>query len=96
MSKVGYVYIMVNKRPTLYTGVTSNLIKRVYEHKNNLIEGFTKKYSVHSLVYFEITNDINAAISREKQIKKWDREWKIGLIEKNNPGWKDLYSNLIN
>ena len=87
---------MASKRNgTLYIGVTSNLIKRIYEHKNNLIEGFTKKYNIHNLVYYEITEDVNSAITREKQLKIWKRNWKIELIEKNNPGWKDLYFELI-
>ena len=76
---------------TLYIGVTSNLVKRVYEHKNNIIEGFTKKYNTHKLVYYETTNDIESAIKREKQLKKWNRKWKMNLIEKNNPEWRDLY-----
>jgi len=90
-----YVYILASKRNgTLYVGMTNNLIKRVYEHKNNIIEGFTKKYHVHTLVYYEETSSVNAAIEREKQIKKWDRAWKIRLIEKDNPFWKDLYDEL--
>ena len=79
----------------LYIGVTSDLIKRVYEHKNDMVDGFTHKYHIHSLVYFEITEDINSAISREKQLKKWNRAWKIALIEKNNPEWRDLYYDLL-
>jgi len=91
-----YVYILASKRNgTLYIGVTSNLIKRIYEHKNNIIEGFTKKYNIHKLVYYEITEDVNSAIVREKQLKRWKRNWKIKLIEKNNPEWKDLYFELI-
>jgi putative endonuclease len=91
-----YVYIMASKRQgMLYIGVTSDLIKRVYEHKNDLADGFTNKYHIHNLVYFEITEDVNSAISREKQLKKWNRAWKIALIEKNNPEWLDLYCNLI-
>lgn len=90
-----YIYILTNKRNgTLYIGVTSNLIKRVYEHKNNIIEGFTKKYYIHKLIYYEITNDIESAIRREKQLKKWNRKWKLELIENNNPEWKDLYFEL--
>ncbi|NOZ64601.1 MAG: GIY-YIG nuclease family protein [Caldiserica bacterium] len=96
MGKQYYVYILASKKNgTLYTGITSNLIRRVYEHKNNLIEGFTKKYNVHQLVYFEVVEDVNAAIHREKCIKKWKRAWKIELIEKNNPEWKDLYYELV-
>ncbi len=94
--KYYYVYILSNKkRGTLYIGVTSDIVKRVYEHKNKLVEGFTKKYSVDRLVYYEITRDINIAIRREKQLKKWKRVWKLELIEKNNPDWKDLYYDLI-
>ena len=91
-----YVYILANKRNgTIYIGVTNNLIKRVYEHKNNLIDGFTKKYNVHMLVYYEHTNIIEEAIKRKKQLKKWDRNWKIALIEKKNSEWKDLYKEII-
>jgi putative endonuclease len=87
---------MATKRDgMLYIGVTSDLIKRVYEHKNDMVDGFTHKYHIHSLVYFEITEDVNSAISREKQLKKWNRAWKIALIEKNNPEWRDLYYDLL-
>jgi putative endonuclease len=90
-----YIYILANKRNgTLYIGVTSNLVKRLYEHKNNIIEGFTKKYNIHKLVYYEITDDIESAIRREKQLKKWNRKWKINLIENSNPEWIDLYFGL--
>jgi putative endonuclease len=82
---------MTNKSGTLYTGVTNNLERRIYEHKHHLVDGFTKKYRIEKLVYFEETNDINAAISREKQIKGWLRKKKIALIESMNPDWKDLY-----
>lgn len=93
MSKVqSYVYILSSgKNGTLYIGVTSNLIKRVYEHKQNLVAGFTKDYKVHRLVYYEIFDTIEVPILREKQMKKWDRSWKIKLIEKLNSGWQDLY-----
>jgi len=92
----GYVYILANKRNgTLYTGVSSDIIKRVYEHKQGFVEGFSKKYATHRLVYYEILADIYEAIVREKQIKCWKRIWKIELIEKNNPFWEDLYSQLI-
>jgi putative endonuclease len=91
-----YVYILTNARnSTLYTGITNNLIRRVYEHKNNQIEGFTKKYRTNKLVYFEETTDVLSAITREKRIKKWRRCWKIELIEKNNPQWRDLYYDLV-
>ncbi|MEM9242924.1 MAG: GIY-YIG nuclease family protein [Pseudomonadota bacterium] len=90
------VYIMASQcNGTLYTGVTSDLIKRVWEHKNNLTESFTKKYNVHRLVYFELHDDMYSAITREKQIKKWNRIWKLKLIEKYNPLWKDLYNEII-
>ncbi|MFH1611547.1 MAG: GIY-YIG nuclease family protein [Patescibacteria group bacterium] len=86
-----FVYIMANKKNgTIYVGMTSDLEKRVYEHKNNLVEGFTKKYSCHALVYFEDTPDVYEALSREKRLKKWNRQWKIELIEKDNPSWDDL------
>ena len=91
-----YIYILASKRNgTLYIGVTSNLIKRVYEHKNDMAEGFTKKYAVHDLVYFEFTESVESAIAREKQLKKWNRAWKISLIEKDNSEWNDLYPGLI-
>jgi putative endonuclease len=79
---------------TLYIGVTNNLIRRVYEHRNDLIVGFTKKYGVHKLVYYEQTNDIHEAIQKEKGLKQWNRQWKIELIEKCNPNWSDLYDEL--
>jgi len=85
-----YVYIMTNKSKTLYTGVTNNLERRVYEHKHKLVPGFTSTYNITLLVYFETTTDVKAAISREKQIKGWLRNKKIGLIEAVNPEWKDL------
>jgi len=85
-----FVYIMTNKSGTLYTGVTNNLERRIYEHKHHLVKGFTNKYNIDKLIYFEETSDINAAISREKQIKGWLRKKKIALIESMNPEWKDL------
>ena len=91
MARQYYVYILATKRNgTLYIGVTSNLIKRIYEHKNNLVEGFTQQHDIHNLVYYEVTESAESAIRKEKQLKKWKREWKIRLIEKGNPGWKDL------
>jgi putative endonuclease len=94
--KTYYVYILASKRNgTLYIGITNDLARRVYEHKSGLIKGFTKKYSVNKLVYFESTNDVNAAILREKRLKKWKRQWKIELIEKLNPDWNDLSERLI-
>ena len=85
-----YVYIMASKSRTLYAGTTDNLLRRVSEHKNRLIEGFTKKYNITSLVYYEMTSDVQAAIQRERQIKGWLRSKKIALIETTNPEWKDL------
>jgi putative endonuclease len=91
-----YVYILAgSRRGTLYIGVTSDLVKRIYEHKNDVVDGFTKKYQVHSLVYYEVANDAASALTREKQIKKWKRIWKIELIEKSNSEWKDLYYDLL-
>ena len=93
--KKGYIYILTNKQNgTLYVGVTSDLIRRVWEHKNKVVEGFTKKYGLDRLVYYEVFEDIENAILREKQLKKWHRDWKIGLIEKENPDWLDLYDKL--
>ena len=90
-----YVYILANKKNgTLYIGVTNDLIRRVYEHKSGIVQGFTNKYGVCRLVYFEETRDIISAIAREKQLKKWQRQWKIALIELQNPYWKDLYGEL--
>jgi len=86
-----YIYILTNKKyGTLYIGITNNLLRRVYEHKNGAIKGFIKKYNLNKLVYFEQINDINSAILREKRLKKWNRAWKIELIESINPEWKDL------
>lgn len=83
------------KNGTLYIGVTNNLVRRVYEHKEGLIEGFTKKYNVKNLVYYEIYNEMYEAIKREKAMKKWLRNWKIELIEKTNPDWVDLYEEIV-
>jgi putative endonuclease len=94
--KTGYFYKKAtDKNGTLYTGVTSDLIRRVYEHKTNQVDGFTKKYKVHNLVYYEMVDDINSAIDREKQIKGWQRKWKVALIESSNPGWRDLYNESV-
>ena len=91
-----YIYIMANKsNRTIYVGVTSDLIKRVYEHKNKLSDGFTKKYNIDKLVYYEIYDDINEAIKREKQLKTFKREWKNELIEKENREWFDLYDKIL-
>jgi len=95
VAKSGYVYIMASQpNGTLYVGVTSNLVRRVWEHKNDVQEGFTKRYGVHRLVYYEVYDDIREAIVREKRIKKWNRAWKIELIVDVNPKWKDLYEEL--
>ncbi len=95
-SKTYYVYILASQRNgTLYTGMTNDLLRRVSEHKSGAVDGFTKRYKVDRLVYFESTNDVRVAIEREKQIKKWYRKWKIELIESQNPEWKDLYEELV-
>ena len=88
-----YVYIITNKSKTLYVGVTNDLSRRIFEHKNKLLDGFTKKYNISKLVYYENFNDPNEAIRREKQIKGWLRIKKIKLIESMNPDWKDLHDN---
>ncbi len=96
MPKEFYVYILASKRNgTLYTGVTSNLVQRIWQHKEGFVEGFTLTYRVKRLVYFEAHDSAESAITREKQIKKWRRAWKVELIEKNNPGWKDLYEVIV-
>lgn len=95
MNKQMYVYIMANQRPTLYTGVTSNIIKRVYQHKEELIAGFTSRYHLHKLVYFELIEGELQAIVREKQIKDMDRPNKLDLIKNVNPSFKDLYDEIV-
>lgn len=91
-----YVYILASKcNGTLYIGITNNLERRIYEQKNNLVKGFTQKYHVHLLVYVEETNSITEALQREKQLKKWNRSWKLGLTEKANPYWEDLAKDWI-
>jgi putative endonuclease len=91
-----YVYILSSKRNgTLYIGVTNNLVRRVYEHKNDLVEGFTNSNRIHRLVYFEECTGVREAILREKQLKKWNRSWKLRIIEEKNPEWKDLYFELL-
>ena len=93
--KDSYVYILASqKNGTLYTGVTSDLIKRIYQHKEKAVDGFTKKYKINKIVYYEIHTYIVEAISREKKIKRWRRAWKLALIEKTNPQWHDLYEQL--
>ena len=90
------VYIMAHDRNgTLYIGVTSNLVARVWQHKNNVVEGFTKEHAVHQLVWYEPHETMESAISREKSLKKWNRIWKLRLIEQFNPEWQDLYDQLI-
>jgi putative endonuclease len=96
MPKKGYMYILANRRNgTLYVGVTSDLVKRIEEHRQKLVDGFTKKYGITNLVYFEIFEDIRDAINREKQIKEWKRKWKTELIQSVNPYWRDLYKNIL-
>jgi len=96
MNKEFYIYILASKRNgTLYTGVTSNLPQRIRQHKNDQFDGFCKKYDVKQLVYFEQHNTAESAITREKQIKKWNRAWKLKLIEKDNPQWNDLYDLIL-
>ena len=96
MERVYYVYILASKRNgTLYIGVTGDLTKRIYEHKEKKIEGFSKKHGVDKLVYYEQTQDVNSALEREKQLKAWKRQWKLELIEKENPHWEDLYNKII-
>ena len=90
------VYILCSQRNgTLYVGITNNLAKRVWEHKNKKVDGFTKKYEVSHLVYYEVHENPESAITREKQIKKWNRLWKLRIIEENNPEWKDLYKDIL-
>jgi len=96
MPKQPCVYILASQRNgTLYVGVTSDLVKRVWEHRNDAAEGFTKEYGVHCLVYFELHGDMLAAITREKQLKKWERAWKIELIEAKNPEWRDFWEEIL-
>ena len=93
--KYFYVYILAIKRNgTLYIGFTTSLPKRTWEHKNDIVKGFTKKYQVHRLVYYEVFQDKEAALKKEKQLKKWHRKWKLELIEKSNPEWEDLYDKI--
>ncbi|MEO6293213.1 MAG: GIY-YIG nuclease family protein [Burkholderiaceae bacterium] len=95
MEKAYYVYLLASqKNGTLYTGVTSNLVKRVWEHREGVAEGFTSKYGIKHLVWFEVHENAISAITREKQLKKWNREWKINLIQQENPTWRDLYADI--
>jgi putative endonuclease len=96
MNKQPAVYILANKRNgTLYVGVTSDLVKRIWEHKNNIVEGFTKDYNVHQLVWYELHESMESAIIREKRLKDWKRAWKLELIEGKNPDWMDLYDTIV-
>jgi putative endonuclease len=90
------VYMLASTRNgTLYIGVTSDLVRRVYDHKNGSVEGFTKRYGVHTLVWYESHESMESAITREKRMKKWNRDWKIRLLEELNPDWKDLYPSIV-
>ena len=96
MYKQPAVYILASKRNgTLYIGVTSNLVKRIWEHKNDMVEGFTKRYNVHQLVWYELHDSMESAIIREKRLKSWKRKWKLELIEGKNPKWIDLYYTIV-
>ncbi len=96
VSKQLAVYILASKRNgTLYIGVTSNLIKRIWEHKNNLVKGFTERYNVHNLVWYELHENMESAILREKMLKEWKRKWKLELIEGSNPNWNNLYNKIV-
>jgi putative endonuclease len=92
MDRPSYVYILASAPyGTLYTGVTTDVVKRTWQHKGDFVEGFTKTYGVHILVWYEVHSELMAAVTREKQIKHWKRAWKVRLISENNPGWRDLY-----
>lgn len=95
MNKFSYIYILGNTRPTLYIGVTNNLIRRIDEHKQEVADGFTKKYHIKKLLYYEVFDNIEFAILREKELKHWKREWKLDLIRKFNPQFKDLYNDIL-
>ena len=96
MNRQPAVYILASKRNgTLYVGVTSDLIKRVWEHKNNVVKGFTERYSVHQLVWYELHETMEPAIRKEKMLKNWKRVWKLELIERSNPNWQDLYETIV-
>ncbi|GAB1233383.1 GIY-YIG nuclease family protein [Ferrigenium sp. UT5] len=95
MSKLPCVYLLASKRNgTLYIGVTSDLVKRIWEHKNHVVDGFTKQYGVDRLVWYEVHETMESAIQREKALKEWQRAWKLKLVEENNPDWKDLYDSI--
>jgi putative endonuclease len=96
VNKQPAVYILASRRNgTLYIGLTSDLVKRIWEHKNDIVEGFTKRYGVHLLVWYELHENMESAIEREKRLKEWKREWKLELIESANPNWKDLYQTIV-
>jgi putative endonuclease len=96
MDRQFYVYILASAMyGTLYVGVTNDLVRRVWEHREDVVEGFTREYGVHRLVWYEVHGDAYQAITREKQIKKWNRDWKVNLIQRMNPGWDDLYDKII-
>jgi putative endonuclease len=96
MNKQPAVYILASKRNgTLYIGLTSDLVKRIWEHKNNMVQGFTKRYRVHQLVWYELHESMESAIEREKRLKEWKRQWKLKLIERTNPKWQDLYYTIV-
>ena len=96
MNKQPAVYILASQQNgTLYIGVSSDLVKRIWEHKSNLVEGFTKRYCIHHLVWYELHENMNSAIEREKRLKEWKRAWKLKLIEGFNPGWQDLYDTIV-
>ena len=96
MNKQPAVYILAsNRNGTLYVGVTSDLVKRIWEHKNIMVEGFTKQYAVHQLVWYELHESMESAIEREKRLKEWKRKWKLELVEGINPNWHDLYHTIV-
>ena len=96
MAKQGFVYMLASRRyGTLYLGVTSDLVRRVWQHREAFVDGFTKKYGVKQLVWFEVHDEIYEAITREKQLKQWNRTWKINLVHKTNPMWRDLYDEIV-
>jgi putative endonuclease len=96
VNKQPAVYILASKKNgTLYIGVTSDLVKRIWEHRNDMVEGFTKRYSVHQLVWYELHENMESAIEREKRLKEWKRKWKLELIESFNPNWQDLYHTIV-
>ena len=96
MNRQPAVYVLASKRNgTLYLGVTSDLVKRIWEHKSDLVEGFTKRYGIHQLVWYELHDSMQSAIEREKRLKEWKRGWKVRLIERTNPNWEDLYPTIV-